>query len=124
MPSYGTDLGGISDEEWLAGGMSASDFPLPESGTLGTLPRNAYYGPSYFTTDFSLFKNIAMRLFGSEAQTLQLRIEAYNLFDTLNLNNPVTNTAAVNFGVVTNLRTPGGGLPGSRLAQVGLKFLF
>ena len=65
-----------------------------------------------------------MRLFGSEAQTLQLRIEAYNLFDTLNLNNPVTNTAAVNFGVVTNLRTPGGGLPGSRLAQVGLKFLF
>jgi Carboxypeptidase regulatory-like domain len=124
LPSYGTDLGSISDEQWLAGGLNASDFPLPESGTLGTLPRNVYYGPSYFTTDFSLFKNIEMRLFGSDTQTLQLRIEAYNLFDTLNLNNPVTNTAAVNFGVVTSLRTPGGGLPGSRLAQVGLKFLF
>lgn len=58
-----------------------------------------------------------MRRRGSSSAT-------YNLFDTLNRNNPVTNTAAVNFGVVTSLRTPGGGLPGSRLAQIGVKFLF
>lgn len=86
LPGYGTDLPDISDEEWLAGGMQASDFPLPASGTLGTLPRNAYYGPSYFSSDFSLFKNINLNLFSGRTQTLQLRVEAYNVFNTLNLN--------------------------------------
>jgi len=71
-----------------------------------------------------LFKNITMNLFGGQSQTLQLRIEAYNLFNTLNLNNPNTNTAATNFGRVTSIRTPGGGLTGARLAQVGIKFSF
>jgi hypothetical protein len=28
------------------------------------------------------------------------------------------------FGRVTSIRTPGGGLTGARLAQIGLKFLF
>jgi hypothetical protein len=124
LPSYGTDLPDISDEEWLAGGLNAADFPRPTGGALGTLPRNAYYGPSYFSADFSLFKNISFSMFSGSNQTVQLRIETYNLFNTLNLGNPQTNTAAVNFGVVTGLRTPGGGLPGSRLAQIGVKFLF
>jgi carboxypeptidase family protein len=124
QPSFGTDLGGISDDEWLAGGLTASDFPLPPSGTLGTLPRNAYYGPSYFSSDFSLFKNINLNLFSGRTQTLQLRVEAYNVFNTLNLNNPNTSVNATNFGRVTSIRTPGGGLTGARLAQVGVKFLF
>jgi hypothetical protein len=29
-----------------------------------------------------------------------------------------------NVGRVTSIRTPGGGLTGARLAQIGLKFLF
>ncbi len=124
LPSFGTDLGSISDEQWLAGGLNAADFPLPATGTLGTLPRNAYYGPGYFSSDFSLFKNISLDLFGARAQTLQLRVEAYNVFNTLNLNNPNTSVNAANFGRVTSIRTPGGGLTGARLAQVGIKFLF
>ena len=124
LPSFGTDLPDISDEQWLAGGLNAADFPLPAPGTLGTLPRNAYYGPSYFSSDFSLFKNINLNMFSGRTQTIQLRIEAYNVFDTLNLNNPVSNTNSTNFGRVTSVRSPGGGLTGARLAQVGLKFLF
>ena len=104
--------------------MNAADFPLPPRGTLGTLPRNAYYGPGYFSSDFSLFKNIVLNMFGGRSQTIQLRFEAYNVFNTLNLNNPNTATQGTTFGRVTSIRTPGGGLTGARLAQVGLKFLF
>jgi hypothetical protein len=124
LPSFGTDLPDISEEQWLAGGLRAADFPLPAQGTLGTLPRNAYYGPGYFSTDFSLFKNVSLRLMSGRTQTLQLRVEAYNVFNTLNLNNPVSNTNSTNFGRVTSIRSPGGGLTGARLAQVGIKFLF
>lgn len=124
LPSFGTDLPDLSDEQWLAGGLTASDFPLPASGTLGTLPRNAYHGTGYFSSDVSLFKNITFNMLSGRTQTLQLRVEAYNLFNTLNLNNPVTDTASANFGRVTSIRSPGGGLTGARLAQVGVKFLF
>jgi hypothetical protein len=124
LPSFGTDISGISDEEWLAGGLNAADFPLPAAGTLGTLPRNAYHGPGYFSSDFSLFKNIRLNVYPGRSQTLQLRIEAYNVFNTLNLNNPTSNVNSTNFGRVTSIRTPGGGLTGARLAQVGVKFLF
>jgi hypothetical protein len=123
LPSFGTDLGGFSDEEWLDGVLTAADFPRPAVGQLGNLPRNAYYGPSYFSTDLSLFKNIKLPVGGRETM-LQLRIEAYNVFNTLNLGNPNGNVANTNFGVVSGLRTPGGGLPGSRLIQLGAKFQF
>jgi len=122
-PSFGTDLGSVSDDEWLAGALTASDFPRPAVGTLGTLPRNAYYGPGYFTTDLSLFKNITFPI-GGRQTTFQIRVEAYNVFNTLNLANPNANVANTNFGRVTALRTPGGGLPGSRLIQLGAKFIF
>jgi hypothetical protein len=123
VPSFGTDLPDISKDEWLAGALNAADFPRPSGGQLGTLPRNTYYGPSYFSTDFSLFKNFAFPGFGQREQTFQLRVEAYNIFDTLNLNNPQSNVANVNFGRVTGVRAPAG-LPGARLIQVGAKFLF
>lgn len=122
-PSFGTNLSGISNEQWLAGGLQISDFPLPTGGALGTLPRNAFYGPGYFSTDLSLFKNVTVPLFGNRAQTFQFRVEAYNVFNTLNLNNPNSNTAATNFGVVTAVRAPAG-LPGARLVQLGVKFMF
>lgn len=103
--------------------LNAADFPLPSAGTMGSLPRNVYYGPSYFSTDLSLFKNVSLRAFGGREQTIQLRLEAYNVFNTLNLGNPSSNVAASDFGRVTGLRTPGG-LPGARLIQLGAKFMF
>jgi TonB dependent receptor-like, beta-barrel len=123
LPSFGTDLPDFSKDQWLAGALTPADFPLPTSGTLGNLPRNAYYGPGYFSTDLSLFKNITMRMFGGSSQTIQLRVEAYNVFNTLNLANPNTNVSNTNFGRVTSVRAPSG-LPGARLVQVGAKFLF
>ena len=122
-PTSGLETSGISDEEWIAGAFTAADFPVPPRGTLGTLARNGFYGPGYFSTDLSLLKNFSLRMFGGNSQRLQLRVEAYNVFNTLNLNNPAANTAATTFGRVTATRNPPG-LPGARLVQVGARFLF
>ena len=111
-------IDGFSDDEWLAGALDASDFPRPAPGELGTLPRNSYYGPGYFSTDLSLFKNIRFNAFGTGTQTVQLRIEAYNVFNTLNLANPNGNIANTNFGRVTAQANY------SRTMQVTARFSF
>ena len=54
---------------------------------LGNLPRNAYRGPGFASTDLSLFKNFP---FGNRYR-MQLRVEAYNVlnhtqFGSFNLN--------------------------------------
>jgi len=116
LPGFGTDLGSPSQEQWRTGVFTAADFPKPAPGTVGTLPRNAYTGPGYLNTDLSLVKRFAVPALGSEAGA-QLRLEAYNLFDTVNLNNPVTNLTNINFGRVTSARP-------SREIQVGVRFTF
>jgi len=116
LPSFGTDLGSPSQEKWRAGVFTAADFPKPAPGTVGTLPRNGYTGPGYLNTDLSLVKRLAVPALGSDAGA-QLRLEAYNLFDTINLNNPVTNLTNINFGRVTSARP-------SREIQVGVRFTF
>jgi hypothetical protein len=115
-PTFGTDIGSPSQEEWRAGVFTAADFPRPASGTAGNLARNAFRGPGYLNTDLSLVKRIAVPAIGRDAG-VQLRVEAYNLFNTVNLNNPVTNLSSGLFGRVTSARP-------SREIQLGLRFTF
>ena len=116
-PSFGTDLGDPTNDEWLAGVMKASDFTLPTGGAMGTLPRNAFRGPAYFSSDISLFKNISLPWWGSRDATMQLRFEAFNAFNQINLNNPVSTINSTTFGRVTSAR-------GMRVIQLGAKFIF
>jgi hypothetical protein len=50
----------------------------------GDLPRNAYFGPSFFNIDASLFKTIQIK----ERASLQVRIEAYNILNHPSFGNP------------------------------------
>jgi hypothetical protein len=115
-PSFGTDFEPVK-EQWLAGVFKASDFPLPARGTMGNLERNAFRGPAYFNSDFSLFKNIALPWWGSRDATMQIRLEAFNAFNQINLNNPVSTVNSTTFGRVTSAR-------GMRVLQLGAKFIF
>jgi len=90
---------------------------LPAAGQLGTLGRNTFRGPRYFSTDLSLFKNIKFPWFVSKEATLQLRAEAFNVFNTRNLNNPSGNLASSAFGKSTWAKTP-------RVVQLGVKLIF
>src|SRR5688500_17880213 len=74
-------------DQWFnaaAIGAAGSAFGRPARGTFGDLPRNALRGPGYWRTDASLFKSFTI----GAGRQLQLRIEAVNLFNNVNLGNP------------------------------------
>lgn len=64
-------------------GSAGSAFSRPAAGTFGDLPRNAFRGPGFWNVDASLFKK-----FGIGQTELELRVEAQNVFNHVNLGNP------------------------------------
>ena len=94
-------------------------------GTFGNLERNALYGPGFKSVDVSVFKTTKL----SGGTSLQLRLEMFNLFNTINWANPgavVTNSTT--FGVITNTRNannaPGIGAGEPFNVQLAAKFIF
>jgi outer membrane receptor protein involved in Fe transport len=82
--------GGGSRERWFNTnpiGSASSAFSRPARGTFGNLERNAIDGPGYWRVDASLFKRF---MFGGDRYGLELRVEAVNVFNHVNLGNPDT----------------------------------
>jgi hypothetical protein len=79
----------------------------------GTAGRGIINGPPLYRVDFTAMKNIR---FG-ESTRLQLRAEAFNVFNHTNFNTISTNITATNFGDVLTTRDP-------RVIQLGAKFYF
>ncbi len=74
----------------LSGGRYTFDtsvFSNPGRGKFGNQERNALRGPSYWRTDASLFKKFKF----DETKELEFRIESVNVFNHVNLGNPVSN---------------------------------
>ena len=104
---------------------TASAFANPPAGTISTLERNLYHGPSFRTVDLSLFKTT--RLAGRTQ--VQLRLEVFNVFNTINWANPgATLSTSTSFGLLTNTRNgsnaPGIGAGEPRNVQIAAKVLF
>jgi hypothetical protein len=104
-------------------GEPGSAFSRPARGTFGNLKRNALRGPGYWRTDASLFKNFAL----SDASRLEIRLEAVNIFNHVNLGNPdsevgVPGTPNPNAGRISQTAF-GNGDP-QRNFQFGLRFVF
>jgi hypothetical protein len=119
MPAAGADLGSPSQDQWLAGVLKASDFTNPAPGTVANQPRNAFRGPGYKSYDLSLFKNFNVPgTRGVQGAKLQIRLEAFNAFNWVNLGNPSGSITAGTFGRVTGTR----GNP--RTLQLGVKYIF
>jgi outer membrane receptor protein involved in Fe transport len=113
MPSFGLELPDDSRQAYIDGVFPATAFPRPE--VLGDLPRNAYRGPGYASTDLSLFKNF--RLPTPHETKLQFRAEAFNLFNRVNLQRPNGNLAQGTFGRSTQSFA-------AREIQFALKLIF
>lgn len=106
-------------DHWL----NPAAFVLPAPGTLGTLGRNALQGPRMFQLDVAVSRTFSL----GERKSVQLRGEAFNLANHLNLSNPVTalnNTAA--FGKIQSDISGTSGLSAGdpRIMQFALKFVF
>jgi Carboxypeptidase regulatory-like domain len=124
--------------------LNPAAFATPAPGTFGNLERNSIHGPSFKQTDFFFSKHFG---FGG-SRDFEFRGEVFNLFNTVNFNNPVgtlpqaiptaalteanrvqpgqpyTTGAAGTFGRLTSTvgRTVGLGTP--RQVQFALRFSF
>ncbi|MEI6669613.1 MAG: TonB-dependent receptor [Acidobacteriota bacterium] len=93
---------------------NTSAFAAAAVGTFGTAERNSLRGPGLATIDMAVFKNFVV----TGSHRIQFRLEAFNLFNRANYNNPnSTITAGANFGKILSAGDP-------RVLQLGVKYLF
>jgi hypothetical protein len=97
-------------------------FVLPTPGTFGNVSRGSVRGPGLVNFDTSFFKKFSI----TERMNLQLRVEAFNLFNHSNFfypntivfsGNSASNSYSATAGQITAAAT-------SRQLQLALKFIF
>jgi hypothetical protein len=102
---------------------NAAAFTQPAAGTFGNLMRNALTGPNYWTVDLAVTRQLRV----VTTQNLELRLEAFNLFNTFNWGIPGTELTAggwqanLNAGTFGRITTQAGA---PRIIQLGLKYAF
>src|SRR5258708_10053546 len=92
---------------------NTSLFSNEQVGQFGNSRRRFFHGPGLNNFDLALLKNTKI----TESKELQLRFEAFNVFNHAQFQNPTGEINSSQFGLVTSARDP-------RIMQVGLKFLF
>ena len=96
-------------------------FSQPPAGRLGDAGRNILNGPAALNWDFSLFKNFNV----GEGQTVQVRAEMFNMFNTPQFNNPGGHYVFPNFGNSTSTHSvPFTGFGSNRQIQFALRYSF
>jgi hypothetical protein len=89
-------------------------FAEPAPGSFGNHVRNSIMGPRQWNIDLSLSRLLAI----GAAQTLELRLEAFNLTNHFNWGLPQSNFLTATFGRITSQATP------PRIMQFGVKYGF
>jgi hypothetical protein len=110
----GRDASDVQPGEQIDNYFDRAAFAHPAAGLLGNAPRNVAVGPKFWQVDMGLSKLVS--LIGT--QRLELRVEAFNLFNTFNWGNPALNFNAGTFGRITTQA----GDP--RIIQFGVKYDF
>lgn len=83
------------------------------AGQVGDEPRNAVRGPGHHRTDLSFFKNFTLMA----QHQLQLRVEAFNIFNDIRFGPPNGTIGSPTFGQITTADD-------GRIVQLGLKYSF
>ena len=83
--------GGPSDPNSTAG---CTPLGVPYQGNVG---RSTFRGPKFSKVDFSIIKRFPI----SESMRFTIRADFFNLFNTVNLNTPISDVLDPNFGVST-----------------------
>ena len=100
--------------QWFNTSAFQSTTPLTAPAVVTNAGRGIIEGPPTFRVDYTLTKNIRF----SESMRLQLRAEAFNIFNRTNFTTIGTAASTPStFGTVTGTRDP-------RTMQFGIKFLF
>jgi hypothetical protein len=105
-----------SASQWLnplLGPAPGAAFAIPANGTYGTMGASSIRGPRSTQIDMGLTRSFQVR----EHQSIQFRMEAFNVPNLVNLNNPVNSLNSVNFGKILSSGDP-------RIMQAALKYVF
>ncbi len=112
--------------------LNPAAFTTPQPGTFGNLPRNFLRGPGFWQADILVSKDIR---FGA-AQSIQVRLEMFNILNRLNYENPAVNlpngTPGVpftdaqvgTFGYMLGPLNRTVGLGTARQSQVSIRYTF
>jgi hypothetical protein len=102
-------------------------FANPDFDTAATIGRNQFHGPSFVNLDMTVAKR--MKIW--ENASIELRLEAYNVLNHTNFNNPGDDPPGVgnqilngNFGQIFSQLGRPDGTTGARQLQMAAKFVF
>ena len=105
--------GACSTSAFCVSYLNKAAFSGPAVGTFGTLGKDSFRGPRFFDWDMGVVKNVPI----SERFHLEFRAEFFNIFNTVNFDNPNSNRSANGFGTITGAASP-------RIGQLALKLVF
>lgn len=91
--------------------------------TVGVVGRNSIIGPAYINTQFSLTKNLSFARF-REGMRGQFRVEAFNVFNTVNLGQPQATYSVSAAQASTFASINSGGTNPNRVIQFGFILYF
>jgi hypothetical protein len=91
-----------------------SCFTAPPLYEFGNYEIGAVRGPTFFNTDFGIFKRTGI----GGNRLVELRVEVFNLFNHAHFSNPNDRVGNASFGRISSTRFP------SRQIQLGGRFLF
>jgi hypothetical protein len=109
VPGQNPELDDPSPQKWF----NTEAFRAPVNA-FGDTERGLLRAPSFWNVDMSLQKNLPI---GSERR-LEVRLEAFNVFNHINDGNPNTEVGNANFGRITGMSSR------PRQVQLGLRFVF
>lgn len=93
--------------------LNAAAYAVQPVNTPGSAPRNSAWGPGFWTTDLSFVKRFQL----GATRSADLRVEAFNLFNHTNFQNPSASFGTSTFGVISNAYDP-------RIVQLAVRFAF
>jgi hypothetical protein len=79
-------LGNPYGDKSVGSYLNSAAFRLPAFGTFGTVGRSSILGPGTWQFDLALSRTFKVK----EAQKVEFRAEAFNVTNTVHLNNPTT----------------------------------
>lgn len=95
--------------------------PNPVTDPFASIGRNAFRSPVVAVYDLSLIKRVSL----SNRATLQLEVNAFNVFNRANMNAPISDLSNVRFGQITSTLAGSHGAAGNpRQLQIGAKLTF
>lgn len=93
--------------------LDVTAFALQPINTPGNAQRNVALGPKLFNVNVSMVKRFAV----TEASAIDLRLEAFNAFNTVNFSNPNTTFGTAAFGNITSAGD-------ARQVQIAVRYRF